>query len=331
MLSRNVRFVGDDTDGWGGQIVVTDNYEYDWQKQREGNIVLDSVEVYNCSQRNTFRSGIRFEQATRRSQLIRDSSIWGSLAWGLSSQFSANILVENTHIIGAKAVGVNVFTSNNVTFDRIIVGSVTKRDFGGTQAMVDREACVTLCAYNEEDDCTDIKIRNSIAAGCPYAGFIQVGHDCGTADTQDNFRGNVAHSSERVGAHIIPDKMRDHATCYEGSHFAAYKVREQGVAIHYLSKDIRVTDMVFIDNKHGGVNIQTAGETEKQIATLRNTIVYGEAGSNDCPDKHPCICENKEAFMSFGGNHQPKPFHIVKPSSLPCYKVKSYGAWAIEA
>ena len=330
MLSRNVRFIGDDTDGWGAHMVISDNYEYDWMKQREGSLVLDSVEVYNCSQRNTWKSAVRFEQATRQPKLIKDSSIWGSLAWGLSSQFSGNIHVENTHVIMAKAVGVNVITSNNVTFERIVVGDVTKRVFGA-QALIDKEACVSLCAYNGPDDCTDIKIRNSIAGGCAYAGFIQVGHDCDNSDTQDNFRGNVAHSSERVGAHIVPDKMFDHHMCYEGSHFAAYKCSEQGVAVHYTSKEIRMRDMVFIDNTHGGANIQTGGETERQVVSFSNSIVYGEAGSEDCPQGHPCYCADKDAFMSFGGNHGSKPFHILKPSSLPCYKVKSYGAWAIEA
>lgn len=60
LLSRNVRIVGNDTDSWGGQIVVSDNIE-STGVVREGQLVLDNVEVYNCSQRNTFKSAIRFE------------------------------------------------------------------------------------------------------------------------------------------------------------------------------------------------------------------------------------------------------------------------------
>ena len=48
MLSRNVRIVGNDTEAWGCQVVTSDFLEENgvW---REGQILLDSVEVYNCS------------------------------------------------------------------------------------------------------------------------------------------------------------------------------------------------------------------------------------------------------------------------------------------
>jgi hypothetical protein len=60
LLSRNVRVIGNDSDSWGGQIVVSDNLESSGV-QRYGQLVLDNVEIYNCSQRNTFKSAIRFE------------------------------------------------------------------------------------------------------------------------------------------------------------------------------------------------------------------------------------------------------------------------------
>ncbi len=59
-MTRNVKVVGNDSDSWGGQIMVSDNVEENGIK-RSGQLVLDSVEIYNCSQRNTFKSAIRFE------------------------------------------------------------------------------------------------------------------------------------------------------------------------------------------------------------------------------------------------------------------------------
>jgi len=59
-LTRNVKVVGNDSDSWGGQFMVSDNVEENGIK-RSGQLVLDSVEIYNCSQRNTFKSAIRFE------------------------------------------------------------------------------------------------------------------------------------------------------------------------------------------------------------------------------------------------------------------------------
>lgn len=49
LLSRNVRIVGNDTDWWGGQILVADNLELVDMKQRSGQLIMDNVEVYNCS------------------------------------------------------------------------------------------------------------------------------------------------------------------------------------------------------------------------------------------------------------------------------------------
>jgi len=48
MISRNVRIVGNDTEAWGCQVVTSDFLEENgvWRK---GQMVLDSVEVYNCS------------------------------------------------------------------------------------------------------------------------------------------------------------------------------------------------------------------------------------------------------------------------------------------
>ncbi len=59
-MTRNVKVVGNDSDSWGGQIMVSDNVE-DTGVKRSGQLIFDNVEIYNCSQRNTFKSAIRFE------------------------------------------------------------------------------------------------------------------------------------------------------------------------------------------------------------------------------------------------------------------------------
>ena len=48
LLTRNIKVVGEDADGWGGQILSTDLFESSgaWRK---GSIVFDHVEVENCS------------------------------------------------------------------------------------------------------------------------------------------------------------------------------------------------------------------------------------------------------------------------------------------
>jgi hypothetical protein len=110
LLTRNVKVIGDDTDSWGGQIVVSDNIE-DSGVKRSGQLTMDHVEVYNCSQMNTFRSAIRFEGVNTLTQVVRNVAVHGSLSWSISAQFSSNVLIEDSAFIGARQIGLHVLTS----------------------------------------------------------------------------------------------------------------------------------------------------------------------------------------------------------------------------
>jgi hypothetical protein len=48
LLTRNIKIVGEDLDGWGGQIVTGDFIEDDGT-ERAGHTLMDNVEIYNCS------------------------------------------------------------------------------------------------------------------------------------------------------------------------------------------------------------------------------------------------------------------------------------------
>ena len=126
LLSRNVRVVGNDTDSWGGQILVSDNLEFSGV-QRHGQMILDSVEVYNCSQRNTFMSAIRFENQALNSSSVTNSAVHGGWAWAFSAQQAQDLFIHNNAFIGAYAVGAAIIASHNVTFTNNIVGHVGKR------------------------------------------------------------------------------------------------------------------------------------------------------------------------------------------------------------
>jgi len=88
---------------------------------------MDHVEVYNCSQRNTHHSAIRFESSELLWQRVTNSTVHGSIAWSLSAQYSKNIQVDSSVFLGARAVGVGVFESSNFTMNNAIVGDVRHR------------------------------------------------------------------------------------------------------------------------------------------------------------------------------------------------------------
>ena len=113
--------------------------------------------------------------------------------------------------------------------------------------MVDKEACYAICSYMTEGSaCYDLKIVNNIAAGCEFGGFVAPGYDCDIVDDY-TFRGNVAHSGSGAGAYIYPAKASSkQGTCYQGSHFAAYKNQLQCVETHYNTREQRFHDLSLI-------------------------------------------------------------------------------------
>jgi hypothetical protein len=60
LLTRNIVIAGEDIESWGCNIVTSDIVEPDLT-MRYGQLILDNVEVYNCSQIDTYKSAIRFE------------------------------------------------------------------------------------------------------------------------------------------------------------------------------------------------------------------------------------------------------------------------------
>lgn len=178
LLNRNVRVVGEDLDTWGGQITVQDVFE-ETGDFRTGMLLMDSVEVANCSQRGTFNAAIRIENAVTQHHQITNSAIHGSRAWGISLLKSDNIFIENTHVIGARALGTVVQSSNNVTMNKMITANVIRRDEISMNHVMDTEACFSICtAFGGSHACNDVTVTNSIAAGCVYSGFVVAGHDC---------------------------------------------------------------------------------------------------------------------------------------------------------
>lgn len=119
-----------------------------------------------------------------------------------------------------------VFESNNVTINNCIIADVMKRPEMVMHNTVDKESCLSMCAYFNAKDtaCYQNKVTNNVAAGCEYAAFVVPGHDCDDSANSLKFKGNVGHSTAGSGANIFPDvNGNSHEKCYEGSYFTGYK------------------------------------------------------------------------------------------------------------
>lgn len=62
LLTRNIKIDAEDIESWGGQIVTSDTVEVYGEEiiQRIGTTIMDSVEIFNCSQIDTFKGALRF-------------------------------------------------------------------------------------------------------------------------------------------------------------------------------------------------------------------------------------------------------------------------------
>ena len=95
MLSSNVKVTSEDSgDGWGCAIVTSDFRESNgvW---REGETFMDNVEVYNCSQYDTFRAALRFDGAKTKKSEVTNSAFHHGLGKGFQIYNSKNIKLKN--------------------------------------------------------------------------------------------------------------------------------------------------------------------------------------------------------------------------------------------
>lgn len=82
-MTRNIKILGEDIDGWGGQVLASDIFEIDGTL-RVGSLYMDNVQVYNCSQKDTRNAAIRFENALGGFSRISNSVFHNGLDFGVS-------------------------------------------------------------------------------------------------------------------------------------------------------------------------------------------------------------------------------------------------------
>jgi hypothetical protein len=208
LLSRNIKIAGEDIEAWGGQIVTSDTIEGDLT-MRFGQLFMDNVEIYNCSQLNTAKAAIRFEVASGKYSSLTNSVLHNGLSWGMFVERSANIHISNNVFFSFKPLGVVMESVRNITFENNFVGHIYERDTGtmSGQMWADRRGGVVVCAMFKAK-CYDLHIKNNIVAGTAYAGFVVPASDCDTPG--DKFFNNIVHSiagyKGGMGAVVYPDK-----------------------------------------------------------------------------------------------------------------------------
>lgn len=326
LLTRNVRVVGapdpDAVDGDYGGHLVTADYEDDEGLAYIGVTQLDNVEFEQMGQKGTTNAAIRFEDSTEvvadEPKYVRECVFHNGWAWGMSFKSSSDIEVTDCSVIGFRAIGVSVHGSEDIEIDNLLTSDVITFDgITDDTTEVTEWACVTIGAYfsPNDDALSGVVIKNSISAGCKFAGFIAPGHECGA--TNENFFDNVAHSVSAMGARIYPHGDGSQSACYQGSLFSAHHCGEHGVIAHDASDEIRFTDMVFADNVLGIMLIAA----EESLVKFDTIHIYGET------DMPTSSCPDRLGFMATTTEGASKPLMPTAAEDLPIWRIDADVPW----
>jgi len=169
----------------------------------------------------------------------------------------------------------------------------------------DKRGGFAICSYFESSSaCSGLTIKNNIATGVTFAGFIAPGDKCGETNF-GAFYNNVGHSTAGTlggfGALIYPrNSDSSQSTCYEGSYFTGYKNYYMGAFGFFSSKEVRFHHMTMIDNREGfGAMVATSGDSSTIM--LNDNYIYGESEVTDCPeDGSYCKVFSKSGFLMSG-------------------------------
>jgi hypothetical protein len=84
---------------------------------RVGRTFIDNVEVYNCSQYDTWKAALRFQGTKLGFSRVSNSAIYMGLGMGLEIMFANNVEIVNNNFYEFLKYGANIVTSNNITLD----------------------------------------------------------------------------------------------------------------------------------------------------------------------------------------------------------------------
>ena len=76
-----------------------------------------------------------------------------------------------------------------------------------------------------------------------------------------------------------------------------------------------MSNLVLIDNTNSVSVITSNFDSEPSaLSLIQDSIIYGQAGSDDCPDGHDCYCEEKLGLMLSSSNNGGKRPHATMDS-----------------
>jgi hypothetical protein len=134
---------------------------------------MDSVEIYNCSQMDSYDAALMWENAKTLQSSVTNSAIHNGLGWGVRIETSKNVVFSNNVMYDFRPFGLVVdYSSDLVINNNVLIKVVERTTIEANWSYVDRKGGYAICAvYTSSASCTNVTVNDNIAAGVTMAGF----------------------------------------------------------------------------------------------------------------------------------------------------------------
>lgn len=252
---------------FGCQILVSDFFEPADFTYRYGEINLDNISVFNCSQEFTNFAAIKFHYATKGVKRVTNSAISSGLGKGILIFNSQDVTIENNVIHDFIFWGIGGDKASNVLINNNVINGITPDT--EIYPWPYMKWVGYTAAVNLGETSSNYVVTNNIAASAWHAGFMLPAYKCG--ETQIH-TGNVAHSISGYGL-IVQKALKSGGNCYEWSDFKGYKTRiatvHMGGGLEKPENKIR--DIVVIDSSTG---LMAFGAGSGHVE-VKDSVFYG--------------------------------------------------------
>jgi len=293
LLERNVKIRASTHDignilkeMWGCRILVSDFFEPNLT-YRKGSLTMDNVQVFNCSQRQTYKPAIKFENASSASRSVISNSVFNTgKGMGAIIENSVNIALRNNVFADFVQQGIWVQRSDSITIDGNWVHHIVPEC--DQPPKINQWPIVghfEVGGITASEGNSKMVVMNNIVSGAWQAAYhfkpLKCGASSSVTSPDYHFVNNIAHSISGNGA--VAAKVSN--SCTEVKDFIAYKCTHSAIMLGGPSKINRGTNLVSIDN-HWGLAIHSGDNGRAEIESSR---IYGEDSANrDCPVGSTC-------------------------------------------
>eukprot|EP00854_Cymbomonas_tetramitiformis_P005761 gene5761-6952_t len=259
LVSRNVMVEGSQNNDEHGCHFITSSYEDDDGNRVEGTLQMTNVVVRNCGQYGTTHNAVSLKDPqTHTANIVESCAVLGSHNTAIFLLQASKTILRNNAIYSSRGSSVDIDESDSV----ILTGNLAAYTYprGAGTPLIEMLANFDVCTRTETNGqtayCTDVEVKNNVAAGSGHFGFLHKAETCGEATgfnvdsgafAKRMFSGNRAHSTPN-GVWILPGQS---SSCSYLSDMTVHHTTETGVFYGQAMNRLELQNLTLADNTIG--------------------------------------------------------------------------------